>query len=186
MAKSVDSITVETLSSTTEPLAPTPPPVVSPALRAHARRLVRDNAATCAVISFVPARFLGSVGISALQLRMLAELSELYGVPFSQNVARSLVAASVGGVLNSVLARNPVSHALRDWVNVHLSVIALPLRLLTGPVLMAAYTYILGNAFVRHYEKGGAYLDFDWQLFRYELASKLGLPRPLLLKTVKT
>jgi uncharacterized protein (DUF697 family) len=186
MAESVSSIPVETLPSSAEMPASMPVVSSSTALKAHARRLVRDNAVTCAGISFVPAPFLGSVGISALQLRMLSELSGLYGVPFSQNVARSLVAASVGGVLNSALARNPVSHALRDWVNVHLSIIALPLRLLTGPVLMAAYTYILGNAFVRHYEKGGAYIDFDWLLFRYELASKLGLPRPLLSKTAKT
>lgn len=186
MEKTVSTMTAEPLPSSSEARAPTAHPVVSPARRAHARRLVRDNAATCAVISFVPAPFLGSVGISALQLRMLSELSGLYGVPFSQNVARSLVAASAGGVLNSTLARNPISHALRDWVNVHFALIALPLRLLTGPALMAAYTFILGNAFIRHYEKGGAYIDFDWLLFRYELTSKLGLPRPLLPKAAQT
>lgn len=181
----MSTTTADTLSSWAETPTFTIPPVVSPARKAHARRLVRDSAATCAAVSLVPAPLLGSVGISALQLRLLSELSKIYGVPFSQNVARSLIAATAGGVLNSALARNPISHALREWVNVHLAIIALPLRLLTGPALMAAYTYILGNAFIRHYEKGGAYLDFDWLLFRYELASKLGLPRPLLPKAVQ-
>jgi len=174
-----------TSSPSVEAQTLTIPPVVSPALQAHTRRLVRDSATTCAAVSLVPAPFLGSVGISALQLRLLSELSRLYRVPFSQNVARALIAASAGGILNSTLASNPISHVLRDWVNVHLALIALPLRLLTGPALLAACTYILGNAFIRHYEKGGAYLDFDWHLFHYELASKLGLPRPRLLKSAR-
>ncbi len=150
--------------------------VIPPAVAARARGMVREYAFMCAAASFTPVPILDSVAVTGVQLKMLADLSQHYRVPFSHNIAKAMLTAIGGGVFNFLLARNPVTGALRHFVNTALPWIALPLRLLTGPTLMAAYTLILGNAFIRHYEKGGEYLDFDWSDFRTELTRKLGLP----------
>ena len=153
-----------------------PARVVTPAVSARARAMVREYAVMCAAASFTPVPVLDSLAVTGVQLKMLADLSRHYRVPFSQNIARAMLTAVAGGLFNFLLARNPVTGALRHFVNTALPWIALPLRLLTGPSLMAAYTLILGNAFIRHYEKGGDYLDFNWRHFRVELTRKLGLP----------
>lgn len=152
---------------------------LSPVARAaQARDIIREHVILCAGANTIPVPIAGSMAVTGVQLKMLAELSRLYGVPFSHDLGRALVASAAGGVLSFVLAQNPVTRSIRDFLMATVPVIAIPLRLLAGPALMAAYTLILGNAFVRHYETGGTYLNFNWQDFRFELASKLGLPLP--------
>jgi len=162
------------MASDPAPMARAIPPEVS----ARARGLVREHAALCAAATLVPVPVADSLAVTGVQLKMLADLSRLYKVPFSQDVVRALLGAAAGGVLNFVIARNPVTRRVRDFLTATVPWLALPLRILAGPALMAGYTLVLGNAFIRHYERGGSYLDFNWRHFRYELAAKLGLPRP--------
>jgi len=143
-----------------------------------ARTIIRHHAALCAAASFIPMPIVGSVAITGVQLDMLRSLSGLYGVPFSQDTGRALLASAAGGVLNYYLAHNPVTRTVRDFLNATVPWLAWPLRMLTGPALMAGYTVLLGQAFVRHYEKGGTHLNFNWGDFRRELARKIGLPAP--------
>jgi uncharacterized protein (DUF697 family) len=133
----------------------------------------------CAAVSFVPNPIANSLAITGVQLKMLSDLSQLYGVPFSQDLVRSLLGATAGGVINFILARNPVTRGVRDFLMATVPLIALPLRFLAGPAFIAGYTVVLGNSFIRHYECGGSYLDFNWRNFRHELARKLGLPHPV-------
>ncbi len=161
---------------TTEPR--TAPRIVSPAIAERARALVRENAVMCAAVSFVPNPIANSLAITGVQLKMLADLSKLYGVPFSQDIVRSLLTATAGGLLNFIIARNPVTRGVRDFLMATVPLIALPMRFLAGPAFIAGYTLVLGNSFIRHYECGGSYLNFNWRDFRHELAHKLGLPRP--------
>lgn len=156
----------------------TAPRIPSPAVAARARALVRENAVMCAAVSFVPNPIANSLAITGVQLKMLSDLSKLYGVPFSQDLVRSLLTATAGGVINFILARNPVTRGVRDFLMATVPLIALPLRFLAGPAFIAGYTLVLGNSFIRHYECGGSYLNFNWRDFRHELARKLGLPHP--------
>jgi len=132
----------------------------------------------CAAVACVPNPIANSLAVTGVQLKMLSDLSRLYGVPFSQDIARALLTATGGGVLNYLLARNPVTRTVRDFLMAAVPLIALPLRFLAGPAFIAGYTLVLGNSFIRHYERGGSYLDFNWRDFRHELARKLGLPHP--------
>ncbi len=170
-----------------EPAAspPVPPPraavrVPTPALSAYARTIVHQHAALCVAATFVPNPVANSLAVTGVQLKMLADLSHAYGVPFSQDISRSLIGATAGGVLNYFIARNPITRGVRDFLTATVPWLAWPLRLLAGPALMAVYTIVLGYAFVRHYESGGAYHDFNWRDFRHELTRKLGLPPPRL------
>ena len=167
------------------PTSPVPPPEARPAVRLptpersrRAREIVTAHTALVAGINFIPGPMIASMAVTGVQLNMLSDISKLYGVPFSHDIGRALLASAAGGVLTYYIGQNPVTRGIRDFLTATVPLIAYPLRLFAGPVFVGGYTLVLGNAFVRHYENGGTYLDFNWRDFRHELARKLGLPPP--------
>lgn len=80
----------------------------------------------CAAVSFVPNPIANSLAITGVQLKMLSDLSMLYGVPFSQDLVRSLLTATAGGVINFIPARNLVTRGVRDFLMATVPLIALP------------------------------------------------------------
>jgi uncharacterized protein (DUF697 family) len=139
--------------------------------------IVARDTLLCAVASRVPYWWANSPSVTALQLKMLSEISRLYDVEFAQDLARPLVASIAGGGLNLILSQNPVSVALKTWI-VTVPVVGILLRFGTGPAVVGAYTYVLGRAFVRHYEAGGSYHDFTSRQFREEASIILRLAQP--------
>ena len=142
----------------------------------QARKAVKEHSGYCAAAALVPGAFVGSVAVSAVQLKMLADLSKIYQVPFTQSKAKAALAAGSGGVLNLILASNPATKIARDFFTATMPWIAVPVRWLAPPLIMAGYSYLLGQAFIRHYENGGEYFNFDWWEFRADLCRRLGLP----------
>jgi len=111
--------------------------------------------------------------ITGVQIKMLADLSELYGVPFSANVVKSSVASLIGGVI-------PVSGISSGSASL---VKAVPLvgpliGMVVAPAFAAATTWAVGRVFVSHFEGGGTLLDFDVEksrkYFRQEFDSAKG------------
>jgi len=92
---------------------------------------------------------------SAVQLKMLKNLSDLYGVKFSEGIAKKLVSSllmSLGGLAVGVGAASLIK--LIPGVGSALGV-------LTFPLAVAAFTNALGRVFLMHFESGGTLLDFD-------------------------
>jgi uncharacterized protein (DUF697 family) len=103
----------------------------------------------------IPVAGLDIAAILAVQIKMLHEMSKIYGVEFKENRAKSIVVSLVGslgivplgtGILFSVLKIIPVVGALAATV-------ALPLS-------AGAITYATGKVFTTHFESGGTFLDF--------------------------
>ncbi|WP_434390360.1 YcjF family protein [Melittangium boletus] len=95
------------------------------------------------------------VAASAVQLKMLKELSDLYGVKFSEGIAKKIVSSllmSLGGLAVGVGAASLIK--LIPGVGSALGV-------LTFPLAVAAFTNALGRVFLMHFESGGTLLDFD-------------------------
>ena len=114
--------------------------------------------------------------MTGLQLKMLAEISAVYGVAFQQDLTRPMVASLAGGGLSLLLSQNPLSMALKMWV-VTIPVIGIPLRFGTGPAIIGAYCYMLGRTFVDHHEAGGTYHDFDAAKLRASFRAALSPAR---------
>ncbi|MFC1671864.1 YcjF family protein [Planctomycetota bacterium] len=103
----------------------------------------------------LPMPFLDAVGVSGVQLKMLKDLSDLYGVPFSESAGKSVIASLVGGLGALAFARRVAAPAL--WL---IPVIGPIACLAIFPATAAAATYALSKVFIQHYELGGTLLNF--------------------------
>jgi uncharacterized protein (DUF697 family) len=107
----------------------------------------------------VPIPLVDVAAVGGLQLVMLRRLSELYGVPFSENRGKSIVASLAGSVL-------PASTATSTAMTVGSLVKAVPgvgwaVGALTMPVFSAGATWVIGRVFIQHFASGGTLLDFN-------------------------
>ena len=128
----------------------------------------RDEAASKLVDRFslwsgaaglIPIPIVDMAAVGGVQLQMLRRLSEIYGVPFSENRGKSIIASLAGAVL-------PASTATTTAVGVGSLVKSLPglgtaIGALTMPVFSAGATYIIGKVFIQHFASGGTLLDFN-------------------------
>ena len=134
-----------------------------------ARTIIRTNAAWAFAGGIIPLPLVDVLAVSVVQLKMLNELSELYGVPFSDNVAKNLISALLGSLIPSGLTHGTVGYLLRS-----VPLVGPALGALTMPSFASAATWAIGRVFVQHFESGGTFLDFDpikvREYFRSEFA----------------
>lgn len=128
----------------------------------------RDEAASKLVDRFslwsgaaglIPIPLVDMAAVGGVQLQMLRRLSEIYGVPFSENRGKSILASLAGAVI-------PASTATTTMVGVGSLVKSLPglgtaVGALTMPVFSAGATWVIGKVFIQHFASGGTLLDFN-------------------------
>ena len=107
----------------------------------------------------IPIPLVDMAAVGGVQLQMLRRLSEIYGVPFSENRGKSILASLAGAVI-------PASTATTTAVGVGSLVKSLPgvgtaIGALTMPVFSAGATYVIGKVFIQHFASGGTLLDFN-------------------------
>ena len=104
----------------------------------------------------VPIPFVDLAAITAIQLKMIDELSEHYGVKFSEHRVKNIIAALVGSFGTGFLGTGVAASLLR-----YVPVIGPLSGALALPVVAGASTYGLAKVFVMHFESGGTLLDLD-------------------------
>jgi uncharacterized protein (DUF697 family) len=140
-----------------------------------ARDIVRRHMWWSAGGALVPIPFVDMAAITGAQLKMLAELSKTYDVPFEQVRVKAVIGALLGYVLHPPFSSGLVGSALLK---------AIPgLGVLFGtPALVlftAAFTWALGRVFIQHFESGGTFLDFDPETVREGLRAHFAEGREL-------
>lgn len=103
----------------------------------------------------IPVPWVDLAAVAAVQLKVLAEISKIYGVPFQESRGKAVISSLVGFVLPHAMAFGAVGSLLK----------AIPVvGVLAGAPAMAlfcgAYTWALGNVFIQHFESGGTFLNF--------------------------
>lgn len=118
----------------------------------------------------IPFPMVDIVAISAIQLKMLAQLSSLYGVSFSENTGKSLIAALANGCGAQFFGVMGMSFVKS------IPVVGSVIGGITVPILAGAGTYATGKVFVKHFESGGTLLDFKVENFKkyYQEKQKTG------------
>jgi len=133
--------------------------------RADAAHLVEHTYVPLAVgAGILPLPLLDIAAVMGVQLKMLSEVSQVYGKPFAESRAKSVISALVGGVTSGALAAS----FIKALPGVGSAMGGISLSLAAG-----ATTYAIGHVFIRHYENGGTLVDFEPQkakdLFREQL-----------------
>jgi uncharacterized protein (DUF697 family) len=104
----------------------------------------------------VPTPAFDFAAVTAIQLKMLHSIAGIYGVTFSQDAGKSVLASVIGGVGSTWVARGTFGSLIK----------AIPLvgsiaGAVTMPIIAGAATYAVGRVFIQHFEAGGTLLDFD-------------------------
>ena len=104
----------------------------------------------------IPVPTVDVAAVVGLQIKMLSDLSKLYGVEFSENRGKSIVTALLGGIVPNALVLGPAGILIKG-----LPVIGAIAGAISMPVFFGAGTYAVGRVFTEHFESGGTFLNFD-------------------------
>jgi uncharacterized protein (DUF697 family) len=106
--------------------------------------------------SLIPIPIADKIAVSAVQINLLKEISEVYGFPFSESGAVKVIAALAGSLGSMELAKMIATSGIKA-----IPFIGHVVSAVTYPVLCGALTYALGKVFIMHYELGGTLFGFD-------------------------
>ncbi len=118
---------------------------------------VRKNMYWSAGAGIIPIPLVDLAAVFGFQLKMLAELCKLYGVPFRKETGKALISALIGGLVPSAMSM-PVASTLK-----FIPLVGPVLGAVTMPVFSGASTYAVGKVFIQHFECGGTLLTLDPQ-----------------------
>lgn len=127
---------------------------VSSTLR-RANKIVETYSLWSSGAAALPIPMVDMAYIIGVQLKMLSELSELYGLEFRRNRGKSLVASLVSGVA----AGNFLSTAA-PWMIRYVPVIGFLAAPVSIVLFSSSVTYATGKVFIQHFEAGGTFLNF--------------------------
>jgi uncharacterized protein (DUF697 family) len=145
---------------TTEPAAPadlpeTPAEMTPEERSAFSSKLVDRFAVWAGVAGLIPVPVADVAAVGALQLQMVHRISQVYGVPFTANKGKALIAALVGTIVPASSTLGAAS-LLKS-----VPVVGTAISALVMPALASAATYAIGKVFIQHFASGGTLLDFN-------------------------
>jgi uncharacterized protein (DUF697 family) len=121
----------------------------------QASKLVDRFSLWSGVAGLLPMPVIDVFVVGGLQLQMLNRISQIYGVPFSENRGKALIASLAGSWIPATSGIGAAS-ALK-----FVPVLGAIVSGFVMPVLSAGATYAIGKAFIKHFESGGTLLDFN-------------------------
>ncbi len=122
----------------------------------QSEKLIKDHILWSAGAGLIPFPLLDIAGITAAQIRLVAKMSEVYGVGFSEHRVKNIVPpliASVGVV--------PAGAAIVSSLVKSIPVLGTAVGVASMPAVAGATTYAIGKVFISHFEAGGTLLDFN-------------------------
>jgi uncharacterized protein (DUF697 family) len=119
--------------------------------QAAARKIVARHRNYAAAGGLLPLPIVTVAGITAINLRMVKQLSDLYGVPFQRDRTRAIIVGLIGGAVPTglgVTTAATLAFAIPGPALVGLAVSA---------ITAGAMTRGIGLVFVEHFENGAAH-----------------------------
>lgn len=123
--------------------------------RVRAMKLVERFSLWSGAAGFIPVPFVDLAAVGGIQIQMIRRISQIYGVPFSENRGKALIASLAGSMIPGSSGIGAAS-LLKGVPAIGTAVGAV-----TMPALSAGATYAIGTAFVQHFASGGTLLDFN-------------------------
>jgi uncharacterized protein (DUF697 family) len=131
---------------------------------ALAAQLVNRLSVWSGAAGLIPVPLVDVAAVGGVQLQMLRRLSKIYGVPFSDNLGKAIIASLAGSVL-------PASTATATTMGIASLAKGFPgvgtmIGALSMPAFSAGSTYLIGRVFIQHFASGGTLLDFNLPDYR--------------------
>jgi uncharacterized protein (DUF697 family) len=138
----------------------------------RALEVVRSYVGWSAGAGLLPLPGLDLAAIVGVQLKMVQEMSAIYGVPFSRNLVKPLIATLISGG-STVLFGGAAASLIKS-----VPIVGTVAGMFAMPAVAAASTWATGKVFIRHFESGGTFLDFDPAKARAYYAEQLDAAKP--------
>lgn len=122
----------------------------------QAQEVVKKYSTYAAGAGLIPIPTLDMAAIAGVELKMLQELSKVYGVAFENDRVRPIVAALIGGYVSANLGTGAGGSLLKA-----VPIFGTVLGTLAVPAFAAGLTFAIGKVFIQHFASGGTFLDFD-------------------------
>jgi uncharacterized protein (DUF697 family) len=132
---------------------------------------VNRYSAWSAAAGVIPIPVVDIMAVGGLQLQMLRRLAEIYDVPFSDNLGKSLLASTLGSIV-PVSAAAPAAAGLGSLLKI-VPIVGTTVAALTMPAMSAGATYVVGKVFIQHFASGGTLLDFNPAEYRDFMKSQV-------------
>ncbi len=117
----------------------------------HANTIVKNHIVWSMGAGFIPVPIADLFAVTAIQLDMIRQLSNLYDVDFKETSGKAIITSLSGASVARMGAR-----AIKFIPGVGSVLGGVTLAVLSG-----ASTYALGEVFKTHFDNGGTFLDFD-------------------------
>ena len=117
----------------------------------HANTIIKNHIIWSMGAGFIPVPIADLFAVTAIQLDMIRQLSNLYDVDFKETSGKAIITSLSGASVARMGAR-----AIKFIPGVGSVLGGVTLAVLSG-----ASTYALGEVFKTHFENGGTFLDFD-------------------------
>ena len=149
-----------------------------PAKEELGNRIIRENILWATGGGLIPVPLLDVVAITAVEVKMLKELSALYEIPFREGKVKSIVASLVAG-----LGAPTLGAAITASLFKFIPILGAVSGFIAVPGAAAAFTYAIGKVFLQHFASGGTFLDFDPKKVREHFARQFEEGKLVAAKT---
>jgi uncharacterized protein (DUF697 family) len=121
------------------------------ALRRRKAVAIVERYANCSAVGgAIPIPLANAAAVTALLVRMVKSLSDLYAVPFERTRTRAIVIALMGGALPTGFAT--IATSTLTYIVPGLNMLGLAVASVTS----GAYARSIGQLFIEHFENGAA------------------------------
>ena len=129
-----------------EAALPEPAPTASHDDRyATAAKVVDRYVLWSGAAGLIPLPLLDVTAVSGVQLQMLRRVAEIYGIKFSANLGKSMLASLAGSIIPATSGMGLAS-AMKS-----VPLFGTAVAMVSMPVLSAGATYIIGRVFMNHF-----------------------------------
>lgn len=143
-------------ATTTIPAQAPVPNTVEPKVTSAPDGIVKRHVLMATAASCIPVPLVDMAAVMGFQLMMIKELSEHYGIKFSENRVKNIIGSLIGS-FGAAPVLTPLAVSAVKWI----PGFGMLASLLAMPGVAAASTYALGKVFVQHFASGGTFLDFN-------------------------
>lgn len=123
---------------------------------ARAETLVKDHMLMSAAVGLIPVPVVDILAGMGVQIALVKRMTDLYGVPFSDNAARGIIMSLLGGVGSGAIAGGIFVSAIKFVPG-----LGTLFGIASMPIAISATTYAIGKVFIAHLEMGGTLANFD-------------------------